>query len=339
MFYIIILMVSHTSSYLWRLIVKKPIILASVERSGSSWLGKILDSNPYTLYKFEPFHPEFGAIKELPFIIAPGTKAHADHLLEGIARLPTAQSKWLDKKPRFPKRFFYLEKARLVFKTVRSSLRLRWMSEVLESPQIVYILRNPFGYVNSLKTTATKETFPEYGDLKKFEMVRRDPYFGKYFEMFVPDDYASRSIIQRETLFWLLRVGSVLEDFSNSETLKIIIYEDLCQTPLKVIKEVFDFLELEVTRQTKEFIRESTMVCEASTPYSIYRNPRESMNKWQAELSEDEQSEIAATLNHSDIMKYWRDMNILDDSPGMDILQRPYYLMKYYLRKIKDKIG
>lgn len=284
------------------------VILAGLPRCGTSWLGEILDTDPYVLYKFEPFlFEECWLFKGLPIAIDTDSNKEdnlkaKNILTNGIKKMVYINDKWLDRK----KRHVYLEKnynipkkvlhfidflpqtlredlfekivaskhIKLVIKTPRSTFRLKWFNDVLKNLKIIYIIRHPCGYVNSLKK-------------------------GKKYDMGVES-------IEISSYMWLMHNETVFSLRKDIKYFKLVIYEELCKEPLKVVKEIFNFLNWQLSENTKSFVKETTSA-EAQDPgyYSIYKNPLENAYKWKNELTKEEVNKINSIVGKSDIMKLW----------------------------------
>jgi len=302
--------------------VKESVIIAGISRSGTSWIGKILDSLPFTLYKFEPFHPRFfPEIKEkVPYIIprdqenASAEKALNDH----VNRFHKLVSRWLNRPPFFKKSyrypfvsnllkyilptsqqwilehpiFFRTKQLSLVIKTIRSSFRLGWMDKILENTKFLYVMRHPLGNVNSIASLNWNH-LSELLEVKKAIQKGTLKGFENLYKNFKGYDY-----LQKEALFWRLSVETALNDGKKIPYFKVIIYEELCNKPHQIIKEVFDFLDWELAKSTKNFVEESTKTHKVD-PSSVYKESKYVASKWKFSLTKEEKEKIAHIVKDS----------------------------------------
>src|SRR5918999_996008 len=90
-------------------------LLCGMPRSGTTWIGKIFDSHPDTLYRHEPDSAS-DEIKSIPLVASPSNAERYREVLsafiEGLPHLKTARS--AGSLPLFPKR--YCSSAHLQFK-------------------------------------------------------------------------------------------------------------------------------------------------------------------------------------------------------------------------------
>ena len=65
----------------------RTVLLFGMPRSGTTWLGKIFDSHPDTLYRHEP--DSRGTLNTLPMLpIESDVEKHRSFLLDYVAKLP-----------------------------------------------------------------------------------------------------------------------------------------------------------------------------------------------------------------------------------------------------------
>src|SRR5690606_26486931 len=85
---------------------RSPILLFGMPRSGTTWIGKIFDSHPDTLYRHEP--DSWGRLNAIP-LMAPVERAaeYAPTVREFCAALPgMGLTKVAASTPLFPKRYY-----------------------------------------------------------------------------------------------------------------------------------------------------------------------------------------------------------------------------------------
>ena len=276
---------------------KDIVLVCGLARSGTSWLGKILDSDPDVLYRYEPFNIKkcdiFANLSN--YIKKNGIDKKADELLvEGFKKLPYIHNKHIvGNKPKFKKNFyrgnnifqifkflhffesqkysklFFLRKnIRLVVKIVEFDWGLQWISKTLGTPKILFIIRNPFGNVNSSKNVLKK-------DISEWTKV----WIRVHEEIGLPYNV-------------------------NIPNFKLIIYEELCERPMEVTIEIFKFLDWEMTSSTINFIKSSTQK-NIGGNWSVLKSSMYSANKWRHTLTKQDILQINNIVKNSELIKLW----------------------------------
>jgi len=296
------------------------ILVFGSPRSGTTWLGKIFDSHPETLYRHEPDSVERAV--HIPLLV-PSEQIDAlrDEALDYVARISVIRtSKVSGKAPLFTKSYnnnltLYMKKImimrakfmekfgmpasipdfighgnnkkiRLVWKSIESVGRLGLFARVLPACQAILILRHPCGHVASILRGEALGGFQS-----------RDPASEDYgiLELLLATEQASSrgldmaaframSPVERLAWRWVLFNEKAMADTATLENCQTIRYEDLCADPEVVGRSLFDFSGLSWNEQTRDFIAASTGRDSASY-HSMFKNPARSVSKWRDELS------------------------------------------------------
>ncbi|TAM94772.1 MAG: hypothetical protein EPN40_11385, partial [Rhodanobacteraceae bacterium] len=172
--------------------MKPCILLFGLPRSGTTWIGKLFDSHPDTLYRHEP-----DSVRRLSMPLFP-EKGDAPRYRDELERFVAALPRWrspevVGKQPLFPKRYqsavglaayrasvvaakaasrirrhfpcVYRPtgagggSARVVWKSVESSGRLGACIEALPEVRAIHLIRHPCGVVASRLRGAVKHGF------------------------------------------------------------------------------------------------------------------------------------------------------------------------------------
>ncbi|CAL4066161.1 unnamed protein product [Meganyctiphanes norvegica] len=272
--------------------VKHVLILSSVGRSGSSFLGDILASQGKNVYFYEPVR-----------YIGPERWTNKTTVIQTLKN--TFHCKYsneifnITKKPyntfRHPYTLHYknvsrldLEHARdlcqqsplIIIKTIRT--RLAWSRELLEDPSLnlhlIHLVRDPRGTLYSMDNYVKwmKEEKDVCGPIKQ------DLSYKKNMEMIFPNRYL------------------------------LVRYEDICINPWEKILEVFSFLN----RNTDHIARESNQLprgivkylnqhlhpppfmrrpSASRSPYSTHRDTSSVYQKWRWLMGQGQLSRIEST--------------------------------------------
>lgn len=305
------------------------ILVFGSPRSGTTWLGKIFDSHPETLYRHEPDSVERAA--HIPLLV-PSEQIDGlrEKALDYVARISSVKtSKVNGKYPLFAKTynneiernikelivlyakfmekfgvstsipdFIFNKKAkgtRLVWKSIESVGRLGLFARVLPSCRAILILRHPCGHIASILRGEALGRFqsrdPASEDYGILELIlATEQAKSRGLDMAA---FRAMSPVERLAWRWVVFNEKAMVDTATLNNCRAIRYEDLCVNPLAVVRSLFDFAELSWSEQTYNFIKESTER-DSISYHSLFKNPARSVSKWRDELS---RTDIEAICN------------------------------------------
>jgi hypothetical protein len=310
------------------------ILVAGVPRSGTSWMGKIFDSHPETLYLHEPdkhihlrdvpmllpVEPREGLDAFLQQVLAnrsPGvtgklpafTKSYrssARHLARiaagyGVRALPRRLADRLRVPDLIDPGVRRGSEPRLVWKSINSVGRLGALARVLPSARCILLLRHPCGQIASvLRGYASGQ-------------IQGTPPSEQYgvFEMLLDTDQArARGLtldalramhpVERMAWRWVLLLEKAVADTAGLPNCRLQLYEDLCAAPVPGARELFGFTGLGWHTRTEKFIRESTDG-ESERYFGLHKDPGRSATKWQRELSKADVRRIFDIVERSPV--------------------------------------
>lgn len=282
-----------------------PILVFGAPRSGTTWLGKILDSHPDTLLRHEPDTIDPGSDYSFVPDEAPGEIVHA-HLarlltcrrLKTIGTRPVFAKAYLNAAQRWTRTacvyafkgaerylhpgfgrlsvpdFVSVSEARPVLKSVGLGRAGVW-SHACPRARAILLVRHPCGHVAS---------------------VMRGQQ-GGYLESrhplgFVACAHAQRYGLTRAKLEdqpaevraawrWAVLNERAIEQMRRPH---IVVYEDLCADPIGVSRRMFAFCGLSWDPQTAAFIRDS--VQGEGGFFETRRDPLTAANRWRTTFPE-----------------------------------------------------
>lgn len=320
----------------------KPCILVfGMPRSGTTWIGKLFDSHPDTLYRHEP-----DSVRRLSMPLFPEKEdehRYHDELEKFVATLPRMRSpEVIGKQPLFSKSYQSTagltvyrasvvaakaasrirrhfpcvyrptarnsERASVVWKSVESSGRLGTCIDALPGIRAIHLMRHPCGYVASVLRGHAARRFageaPNEDDrwLLKLLLATRT---GKQRGLTV-DDLARLTLEERLAWRWVLIQEKVLADIGDSERVLTVRYEDVCAEPLAMTRRMFEFVGLDWQEQTERFVQSSTQA-NRSDYYSVFKNPHASAERWRSELAPDVIQRIQRVLHGSTLRRFYDD--------------------------------
>jgi len=267
---------------------KHVIVIAGVPRSGTSWIGEIIDSSPDVAYRFQPIFSY--AFKDA--VNEDSTKEDYEHFFDGIYESSDEFLLQTDKReaglyPTFNKKD---NPKCLAFKTCRYQYLLSKMLQYFENLKILGIIRHPCGVINSW--LSNPKEFPQEAD------PRKEWRFGLCKNKGRPEEFFG--------FYKWKEVAHLYLDFraKNPHRVYVVRYEELVDNPILVSKNAFDFLGLEFTEQTQSFLNTCHSFHKES-PYSVFRN-KSVKDRWQSELDPYIADEIMRDIQGSELERFLR---------------------------------
>lgn len=305
-----------------------PILLVGMPRSGTTWIGKIFDSHPDTLYRHEPDSVE--PIEGVPLVPRVGDWRRYRPAVEAfLRRIPDMRAlKVSGSMPVFPKRYLsafglYRLRAgiagaklaarfagewpapragrrpgsgdvRLVWKSIESTGRLGVLVRCAPM-RAVLILRHPCGYVASVLRGEARGKFGDRGssseDYGILEMLLDTPA-GRSSGVTL-ETLRSLSAVERLAWRWRLFNDQALDDTQGREDVLVLNYEDLCAAPSAQVERLFRFAGLAFSEQTERFVAASTSTRRGGY-YAVFKDPRAAAGRWRGELAPEDVARILA---------------------------------------------
>lgn len=235
---------------------KNIIAIYGVPRSGTSWLGEIIDSCPNVRYKFQPL---FSYVFKNRIKVESTTSDIVDFFND----LYLEENDFLDQTEKHLNGVYPLFKEKLnspknlAYKEARYLYTIPLLLNKINNIKIVAIVRNPYDVLESW-INAPKEYRAEWN-------IYDEWYFGQSKNEFLPENY-----------YGYMKWKEAIKLFCEMKKLyvnniKIIQYEHLKESAEVVSRELFDFLNLDFSEQTREFIFKSQNSL-VENEYSVFRN-------------------------------------------------------------------
>lgn len=249
------------------------LALFSVPRSGSSWLGEIINSSPEVIYKFQPnFAYTFEhALQE---------DSTSEEINDFFDKLYLSKDEFVNGKLSISgaKRnlnFLKHQESTLFFKETHY---LNVIENLLTTSdtKVIGLVRSPFAVINSW-INIPKEFDPSWSVEEEW----------KYAELKNKDQSTHFFGYQKwkEASFLFIRLKR-----EYPEQFYLINYEDLLSNPVKEVEQLFKFCSLNHTEQTDAFIKLSTTT-EAEDVYAVFKQKTDDMG-WKKTLPSYIENEI-----------------------------------------------
>ena len=317
-------------------------LLFGMPRSGTTWIAKIFDSHPDTLYRHEP--DSGGTLNRIPFFPdANQWQAHQRAVEDFVRRLPAMNcSRVAGSLPIFRKnycsglRFFFHRAAaiatlaaeplvrqlpfptfsndhranppHLVWKSVESVGRLGLIARAIPRSRALLILRHPCAYIASVLSGESQQRFgdaaPASEDYEILEwLLAASPHKSDNPTL---GTMKKLTPVERLAWRWLLSNDKALADIKDRDNGTYVRYEDVCAEPFAKAREMLAFAGLPWDPQVKTFIRRSTSQ-HSNRYYSVFKDPAVAANKWQTELPRESIELVLKMLRGSSLHRLYAD--------------------------------
>jgi Sulfotransferase family len=320
---------------------KRTILLAGAGRSGTTWLGKLMDASPSVFYKHEPdnveklsifalvpsrldlivdndgYCPAFQDALErtfwqhgLMFLASPelandflrsGPWKVVNLALRGIKKMGFAQEPTLKLRPWMFRRS--VDEVSLVIKSVVSNMRLAWVHQHFPEIKQVLIIRHPGGYLNSWLNGKRDHGWSKFGKKGRLNQAII-PLARPEHEKYL-DSYENGTDFERELIYWIIANETPLLQLGEKSGLMTVVYEDLCENPQKIMSQVYEHCEIPFLTSTQEFIEQTTSRQEDGF-HSVFKDPRVAAEKWRSELSQEQIEIVERYLAGSILAPLWQ---------------------------------
>lgn len=244
------------------------VAIHSVPRSGSSWLGEIINSSPEVRYAYQPlFSYKFKSALDENSSLTSIDQFYQDLTLSTDDFITQAQDRKNSLKPTFDKSTI----THIAYKEVRYHYILENMIKQDPNQKVIGLIRDPLAVLRSWKNAPREfrvdlewDFEQEWQFAKLKNEGRKEEYFG--FEKW------------KETTTYFEKLSK-----KYSDNFLCVFYSDLLNNTEKEVFKIFEFLKIPITKQTLNFINESKTK-EQSGTYSVYKNKQ--ATKYSEPLSE-----------------------------------------------------
>lgn len=294
-----------------------PICILGLPRSGTTWLGKIFDSHPGTLYRHEP--DSGAALQEVPVGVPPeADPVSARRMNEFLASLSQQRSlKVCGKLPLFDKHYLpgwrgqvhrasvysaklaasWLElpvlepidtcrrSPRPVWKSIESTGRAGLVAHADPAARVILLVRHPCGQIDSTLRGEAARQFtddcPSADDWGIFERLLETPQAQRRGLRL--ENLREKSPIERLAWRWLLFNEKAMEELHGLPNARVVCYESLCARPEAMTRDLFRFAGLEWEPVVESFLASSSKGDDGRY-YSVNRDPLVAASGWRSRL-------------------------------------------------------
>ena len=285
----------------------QPILVTGAHRSGTTWVGRMLASNPRTAYISEPLNVlhrrgVFRADVEHWYTYI--TEENEDKYLSAFHELLNFRYHLFSElgSLRSQKDFLRMGRDLAVFingKLRRQRVLLKDPFAVFSAPwfakklncQVVITIRHPAGFASSLK----RLNWPfDFRDLLNQPMLMRDHLEKDRADM---ESIQADDILGQSALLWRMIYRSVHTTRGLLPDLKIVRHEDLSLDPVTGYKSLYESLGLTFDEKVRDTIlnsssSENPTELSKKKVHSVKLDSRANMDNWKKRLTSDEITRI-----------------------------------------------
>ncbi|HTN94173.1 MAG TPA: sulfotransferase [Gallionella sp.] len=260
----------------------KKIAIFGTPRSGTSWLGHIFNSHPDVALRFQPLF-SYGHKGSL------STDSSAEEIRKFFEDILNTQDTFATMKADSQKNYPAFQKSawpsHIVFKETRYLHIVENILKKCSDVKIVGIVRNPLAVLASWMSAPKEfnhewDIDSEWRGAPRKNQNRPEEFFGfdKWKE-------SAAAFLQFQSQF--------------PQQFILVRYGELNRTPLDTTKLLFDFCELEVCGQVRDFLSESKSRHDED-PYSVYR-AKANDTHWKDILPTDIVDEVCGDLRNTSL--------------------------------------
>lgn len=272
----------------------QPVLIISLPRSGSSWVGKTLGLARNALYLREPIsqaHLARQTKKGVVFTVnqseqPPGYHFSAETAFAGLPHFPPMVLKYPEQWKLRDRR-----KRRLVIKEV-NPLALGWLIGRYR-PRVIYLVRHPAAVAASFERLGWLNEEIQGGDDQRFSL-RRMTSDGAAAARFSYSAWAEHGALQGAVMRSAM---SALADYPDQLVIK---YEDICADPQASFARLYRFAGLDWDARSEEAVHRQSNLQEHNRfeSYSTYRNSRAMVGSWKEEVHPRALAELNKGFRH-----------------------------------------
>ncbi len=282
------------------------IVLASIGRSGSTWLADLISAAPGIQQIFEPLHPEMSTElrRLLDWQQKVGETYRRAYLRPGVdhpewrAFLAKILAGWVRNYRTDYARTSYFPDRYLV-KFIRANLMLGYLYDCFR-PQTVLLSRHPCAVVYS---RLRKVRTPWYADVS--DLLRQEALVEDYLRPWLAEVEKETDLLGAHAVWWAVENRVAMQEMSTRPHY-LVFYETLYLRPQPTLAPLFAWLKLPPFALPAELVARSSRVArhrqeEAATDEALILAQ---MSDWQRGFTAEEQRRIITWAERLEVPWY-----------------------------------
>ena len=223
-----------------------PVLVSGMGRSGTTWVGDLINYDNTYRELFEPFFPgrvqEADCFNYIQYLNPQTEDAHLENQAQTILA-GKLRNNWVDRKADA------LQNPNILVKEIRTNLMLGWLKRIVPGLKIVVLIRHPLQVVHSWFRMGwgrnAQGTIRDIDLILSQERMLQDyPEIINLSNMFNLDDYFESVVFQ-----WCLFNYIPQKQLQASEN-HVLYYEDLILKPYQALEDLFCYLERPYQKET-----------------------------------------------------------------------------------------
>lgn len=301
------------------------VIITGLHRSGTTFLGNIIEISKKYNYIHEPFNFNHGVLDVpcwYPYVNPTKFSSEEEQLktlLNDLYRLKLKFKRTISKddtpieklgryfiKSRehldYLKYKLAFKKKEVLFKDPFLSICGSYLAHKYDDVKIVYIVRHPVAIYESLKRM---QWHFDFANLRNQKSLVRDYLTEPNFETFESTD-----LIYSVSSLWNI-INKIIYDHANflgSSKSLIIKHEDLSIDPLTEIEKIFTFLNISISDNVQAYIKRNmygeTVSPDSKVLFEFKRNSKELAYSWKKNFKPEYQRLIDYSTATLDLFNY-----------------------------------
>jgi hypothetical protein len=312
-----------------------PILILGAQRSGTTWLAKIIDSHPDVLYRHEPdealpspapLHED--AVPSLLQLWVADRSVRAVNIKPFFAK--SWQPAWAPRvrmllaatakiAGRLPPPVRALAALRIPDLGTRPALRIaiksiRWaegaavLARSLPLSRTVFILRHPCGQVSSVMRGNSQRRF----DLKSAgtDMPFDEATAIRFATAHGVSEPAFQALPDAAKYAWSWRAFNepAYAALAPQSNVHVVLYEALCAQPEALARRILTFAGLDWNAQSAGFVGRSTVHQGSAGYYAIFRDAAAAAENWRRTMPAADQQAVRSVVSASPLARFWPDL-------------------------------
>lgn len=273
---------------------KKPLLVTGSHRSGSTWIGKVIEQSDDFIYLNEPT-----SLNDIPGSLS--SIKYWFHYIQNsdnemIRELISLNQNALDQKKRA------LYKDPLAFFSIDT-----FINEL--NADILIAVRHPAAFVSSLKRLGWTHDFNHF--LEQEELM--ETYLYPFVDQIQDFAKNEKDIIDQGILLWNIINLNTLKFKQKYPQIYTVLHEDLSLDPMNEFKKIFNCFDIHFASKTNQFLIETTnqdnnSEAQNNVTHQLHRNSKANIYNFKKRLTKKEISRIrkgTETISHAFYNQKW----------------------------------
>jgi hypothetical protein len=314
---------------------KRIAAILGTGRSGTTWLGSIINAHPRIAYRFEPFHRDSQGSQVSAFMNAMTIGNFTEQQIPTLYNELIHANPLTEKAPFFPKEDVATKGIELLWKASRILPLLRPLFSTLYTPRdnrllvfkevtfedemdcllslkeipVIYLVRHPSATVASLLRGQAGGKMPR-GRLTVVESLVKK-HSTELAEEF-GDQIDSMDDVELNAVLWRIDTEKAIRALDKYGHGYLLTYEQLCDDAYVHVRKICSEFGLDFHPQMEQFLDSlysSETVIDSSPKdvrdsyFTVFRDPRKTKDEWKKKWSVENEQKVARIVSNSITME------------------------------------